>query len=57
MQIYKIAKGNIALENTRDIRSHENNLRFHIKIRLYEHQMCVIYKKNREAKIDYNIYS
>ena len=32
MQIYKITKGNFALENTRDIRPHENNLRFHIKI-------------------------
>ena len=33
MQIYKITKGNFALEKTRDIRPHENNLRFHIKIR------------------------
>ena len=32
MQIYKITKGNFALEKTRDIRPHENNLRFHIKI-------------------------
>ena len=32
MKIYKITKGNFALENTRDIRPHENNLRFHIKI-------------------------
>ena len=30
MKIYKITKGNFALENTRDIRPHENNLRFHI---------------------------
>ena len=32
MQIYKITKGNFALEKTRDKRPHENNLRFHIKI-------------------------
>ena len=32
MQIYKITKGNFALENTREIRPHENNLRFRIKI-------------------------
>ena len=32
MKICKITKGNFALENTRDIRPHENNLRFHIKI-------------------------
>ena len=32
MKIYKITKGNFALENTRDIRPHENNLRFHFEI-------------------------
>ena len=31
MKIYKITKGNFALENTRDIRPHENNLRFYIE--------------------------
>ena len=32
MDLYKITKGNFALNATRDIRPHENNLRFHIKI-------------------------
>ena len=46
MQIYKITKGNFALENTRDIRPHENNLRFHIKIeeKYYEYAIDNINK-------------
>ena len=46
MQIYKIMKGNFALENTRDIRQHENNLRFHIKIedKYYEYAIDNINK-------------
>ena len=46
MQIYKITKGNFALENTRDIRQHENNLRFHIKIedKYYEYAIDNINK-------------
>ena len=47
MEIYKITKGNFALENTRDIRPHENNLRFHIKIeeKYYEYAIDTINKK------------
>ena len=47
MQIYKITKGNFALEKTRDIRPHENNLRFHIKIedKYYEYAIDNINKK------------
>ena len=46
MQIYKITKGNFALENTREIRPHENNLRFHIKIedKFYEYAIDNINK-------------
>ena len=46
MEIYKITKGNFALENTRDIRPHENNLRFHIKIeeKYYEYAIDTIAK-------------
>ena len=47
MQIYKITKGNFALEKTRDKRPHENNLRFHIKIedKYYEYAIDNINKK------------
>ena len=46
MEIYKITKGNFALEKTRDIRPHENNLRFHIKIeeKYYEYAIDNINK-------------
>ena len=46
MKIYKITKGNFALENTRDIRPHENNLRFHIQIegKYYEYAIDTINK-------------
>ena len=46
MEIYKITKGNFPLENTRDIRPHENNLRFHIKIeeKYYEYAIDNINK-------------
>ena len=47
MDLYKITKGNFALENTRDIRPHENNLRFHIKIetKYYEYAIDTVNKK------------
>ena len=47
MQLYKITKGNFALENTRDVRPHENNLRFHIKIedKYYEYAIDMVNKK------------
>ena len=51
MKIYRITKGNFALENTRDIRPqwtpHENNLRFHIEIeeKYYEYAIDTINKK------------
>ena len=32
MKLYKITKGNFCLEKTKEIRPHENNLRFHIEI-------------------------
>ena len=53
MQIYKITKGNFALENTRDIRPHENNLRFHIKIedKYYEYAIDNINKNTISSKM------
>ena len=46
MELYKITKGNFALNATRDIRPHENNLRFHIKIdeKYYEYAIDQINK-------------
>ena len=32
MELYFVTKGNFCLDKTRDIRPHENNLRFHFKI-------------------------
>ena len=52
MKIYKITKGNFALENTRDIRPHENNLRFHIQIegKYYEYAIDTINKKTLNVR-------
>ena len=48
MKIYKITKGNFALENTRDIRPHENNIRFHIKIEEKYYEYIVLHCINNK---------
>ena len=60
MKIYRITKGNVALENTRDIRPHENNLRFHIEIeeKYFEYAIDTINKKTINIRcVNYNYYS
>ena len=52
MQLYKITKGNFSLENTKEIRPHENNLRSHVKIdeKFYEYAIDTINKKSINAR-------
>ena len=57
MEIYKITKGNFALENTRDIRPHENNLRFHIKIEeKYYEKFCIQQSSETQTRLSEQIF-